>query len=387
MLSFSSCRRGFTLVELLVVIAIIGVLIALLLPAIQTARESARRMQCTNNLKQLGTAIHSFHDSHKGLPPMGIGIGRAAIFPLLFPFMEQLALYDFIDSVGNGDGFGRDMTSATATGTGGFWLNPAIVSEEQKRAFGSVKTMICPTRRSGAQYIENAVPQNSLTDAASAAAGISGGNIVSNGPVSDYSPLVAFRTDIAAGDPGSLSGINTSNLGGWQNHHRGMYNTYMNYNELIRGPFRYALLQNPPAPLTNPGTTECKSWKPHDSMAYWQDGTSNQILITEKHISIESQLASKEAAWRYDLSYLQIQGGSGQDWGVAKIVHWTPYGISKAREANGCYDGRGLGSWHPGMCNMLIGDAAVRGFPTTTPGFILWRLACVDDGVIVELPE
>jgi len=87
--------QGFTLVELLVVIAIIGILIALLLPAVQAAREAARRVQCTNHLKQMGLAVHSFHDARRRVVPNFLtGIAHATWAVIIMPYLEMDVVQD-----------------------------------------------------------------------------------------------------------------------------------------------------------------------------------------------------------------------------------------------------------------------------------------------------
>ena len=119
-----SKTRGFTLVELLVVIAIIGILIGLLLPAVQAAREAARRMQCTNNLKQLSLSVHNFHDVNKYFPPIcqnNSRFSRISWMMMILPYIEQNAVWEeyasggriYLSSPGQ---YSMNRTNATCAG-------------------------------------------------------------------------------------------------------------------------------------------------------------------------------------------------------------------------------------------------------------------------------
>jgi prepilin-type N-terminal cleavage/methylation domain-containing protein len=100
------CKRaGFTLIELLVPIAIIGTLVGLLLPAVQAAREAARRMSCSNHLRQIGLAVHGFHDSNKGMPPqatyaIGSTFSGYSVHARLLPYIEQQSVHDRVNFLG-----------------------------------------------------------------------------------------------------------------------------------------------------------------------------------------------------------------------------------------------------------------------------------------------
>lgn len=119
--------RGFTLIELLVVIAIIAILIALLLPAVQQAREAARRLQCKNNLKQIGLAIHGYHDTYRRLPPTSCFApvnqlySSLGVFVRILPHLDQQTLYS--------------------------QFNFNIPVHSNVAGFQDMKTYICPSRR------------------------------------------------------------------------------------------------------------------------------------------------------------------------------------------------------------------------------------------------
>jgi prepilin-type N-terminal cleavage/methylation domain-containing protein/prepilin-type processing-associated H-X9-DG protein len=146
-------RRAFTLIELLVVIAIIAVLIALLLPAVQAAREAARRIQCVNNMKQLGLALHNYHDVHNSLPPGRIWAPRpgkgAGDFPSIFagaqnttwfilmlPMMEQTPLANsFNFTLGSEGYYGAGLAVAA-----GFFANSTVAGTK-------ISSFQCPSDR------------------------------------------------------------------------------------------------------------------------------------------------------------------------------------------------------------------------------------------------
>ncbi|HBN75421.1 MAG TPA: prepilin-type cleavage/methylation domain-containing protein, partial [Planctomycetaceae bacterium] len=122
---------GFTLIELLVVIAIIAILVALLLPAVQQAREAARRSSCKNNMKQLGLALHNYHDTYSTFPPASVrqptggGVNEWESSMIgwqarILGFMEQSALYDLIDWGITPGNSGTNNTTVRGTEVAGY---------------------------------------------------------------------------------------------------------------------------------------------------------------------------------------------------------------------------------------------------------------------------
>lgn len=146
-----SQKHGFTLIELLVVIAIIAILIALLLPAVQQAREAARRSTCKNQLKQMGLALHNYHDTHRVFPPATINAGlngcdaannaggvllNHTCYQMMLPFMDQANLYNqFSWSLSSGPA--RHATGCTAT--------PTTPDNQFSVVTNSIPIFVCPS--------------------------------------------------------------------------------------------------------------------------------------------------------------------------------------------------------------------------------------------------
>lgn len=363
--------RAFTLVELLVVIAIIGILIALLLPAVQAAREAARRMQCTNHFKQIGLAVHNFHDARRGLPPIcllstyGEGLTpanqvRPTIWMLLYPYLEQQALWDKLNSYQTG-------TSPVIQGLdntfGNVWWNS--LTGEEREGFGAVPVYACPSRRGeGSRIFYDPTVATDAIDC-----NTWGGQQLA-GPLGDYAVVVAWKYNAVTG------------YSDWWDHHRLDATRFANDSA---GPFRQPVVSD----FTKPST-----WKCRDNLSWLQDGTSNQFLAGEKFIAKDGVGKNDEANTKHgDYPYSstgQLSVGAARPL-VRTYVSETAYDvvpIANSRDpspAGVVYD-RGFGSWHTGVCIFLLGDGSVQAVSVTTSGAILKAYAMVGDGQSASLP-
>lgn len=317
---FSQRKRAFTLVELLVVIAIIGVLIALLLPAVQQAREAARRMQCSNNLKQIGLAVHNFHDTNRGLPPMDLGKGYVGWSWHLLPFMEQTNLYDQVD-------MNYPLTNTSSPN------NKAVLENTSSMVEG----FLCPSRRSGVHMTTGQL----------------------KGPTGDYATPGVI-------DGGSIYVNNT-------------------------GDSRYAAVFSRANVVYDDGTTgttssptyaaPIKTWKSKTGFRDITDGTSNTIMVGEKHV-IQSKM-DQGACSGMDGSHFFFSPEACGEWYAMRRPH---EGLGRGPNDDTIANPKHFGSWHPGVCQFVLGDGSVRNIPVTVDLTLLYNLMHKQDGKVVSLP-
>ena len=388
------CKEAFTLVELLVVIAIIGMLIGLLLPAVQAAREAARRMQCSNHFKQIGLAVHGFHDSHNSLPPSAIYTQKPSFWAMIYPYIEQQALYDIMHTVDvnatNKAPFIINGISDTSTGgwfKNGLKTNNNISGEDTKpyrKAFGSVPIYKCPSRRgNGANYVDD---ENWISHIQN---GVQDNNL---GPRGDYAIVSVF-------EPNNMDqnyiGTNWFDAVSAQGHKTNTptatWRISRNYSPFRPSVVVLASNSSADVPYAD-GTTKkfITSWSPRDGIVWWRDGASNQLIVGEKFIPQEAF----ERNGHWDGGVLNTNT-THQNMNVARGI-WKGFTSIKrnAYEISGVdlRDGENptstnanvkhavFGGIHPGTTNFLLGDGSVRGVSPSINWTTLYYLGKTGDG-------
>ena len=320
-------RRGFTLIELLVVIAIIAVLVALLLPAVQQAREAARRSTCRNKLKQLGLALHNYHDTHFTFPFAGssVSLGGNAIadpikntsgLSMLLPFLDQAPLYNNINfNIASGDrdnGTGSVVVSAAGT-------NDEWVSQE-------LDIFLCPSD-SGNPFYTGADSTYGIS-ATSAANGFDGAR--SNYGLSIYYSGWSSTWSSQATNERRMFGIDSNSR-----------------------------------------------------MRDITDGTSNTVAMAESTLEIYDGDAIK---WGY-IAHVGVgvdiaAAGSRyiNDWVCCK---WTSPPHSRSSRIGQLGEHQTPGSLHTGGCHVLMGDGAVRFLSENIDNTLRTSLATISGGEVI----
>ena len=341
------------------VIAIIGILIALLLPAVQAAREAARRMQCINNLKQIGLAIHNFHDAQRGLPPATVGgayiasgtdclntshpdltapnnAGRASIFVFLLPYIEQTAVYELVQAKSSSFRFALNGTILW-DGTN-FGANATEIAANQA-AICSVK-FVCPSRRASGDALVGEKRGEASPDPSWSG---------HKGPQGDYAIPV---------------GMNAQHWAGWVQFHD--INHRMHADQ--KGAFRAAKWSNPTDPTT---------WKVRDTFSWLSDGTSNTVVMGEKNVYAPTVGKCQPVGYagapagqdRFLVGDCSIF--SANTWGnmsFARSFNSNFATTSAKAAASIAYEtDEQWGSTHTSVVNFLVGDGSVHSFSVTMP--------------------
>jgi prepilin-type N-terminal cleavage/methylation domain-containing protein/prepilin-type processing-associated H-X9-DG protein len=350
--------RAFTLIELLVVIAIIALLIGLLLPAIQKVREAASRMKCQNNLKQIGLAIHNYHDTNNGMPPASIGNMGLTMWAVILPQLEQQAVYSQLDLSGAGHCCEPNVNNNVDAAT-------RAASQQNFNVLRNtdISTYLCPSRRSGKARNSAGYPVNDYAIIISGAAASSEKwQFWANPDFQTQALRVAASTD-----PPVMIGMTSTPL-----------NLANVQNAVMTSPF----------PLQSP----YKNWRPRDTFLSVTDGLSNTALIAEKHITplgLGKCCRDNHSPNGRDGYPYWNRGNGPPAYGEYWVAGSVWLGLARSpSEGEGAQVGNApaLGSWHPGTCNFLMGDGSVRSINVSIPSGTLVQLGSRNDGQVLDLP-